>query len=77
MFFISGGIALLALLFIVPLVIFAFVFWAWMLVSAIRNPGLTDGEKVAWVIVIVFLHFLGTLLYLCLGRSKRKIPVTA
>jgi len=46
------------------------VFWIWMLVHAITNKGLGDGEKVAWVLVIFFLHFLGALLYFFIGHSK-------
>jgi hypothetical protein len=51
------------------------VFWIWMLVSAIQNKGLTDGEKVGWVLAIVFLHFIGSLLYLFIGHPKRKLAV--
>jgi len=42
-----------------------------MLVSAIQNKGLNGTEKVIWVLVIIFLHFLGAFLYLLLGRPKR------
>jgi hypothetical protein len=47
------------------------VFWIWMLVSAILNKGLNGTEKVIWVLVIIFLHFLGAFLYLLLGHPKR------
>jgi len=46
------------------------IFWIWMLVNAITNKGLGDGEKIAWVLVIFFLHFLGALLYFFIGRPK-------
>jgi len=49
------------------------VFWIWMLVSAIQNKGLTDGEKTGWVLAIVFLHFIGLLFYLFIGYLKRKV----
>lgn len=48
-------------------------FWIWMLVSAVQNKGLSDGEKVAWVLAIVFFHFLGSLLYLFIGWPKRNV----
>jgi hypothetical protein len=48
----------------------AFVFWIWMLVHAITNKGLGDGEKIAWVLIILFLHFLGALIYFFVGRPK-------
>ncbi len=48
-----------------------FAFWIWMLVDAITNKGLTDVEKIIWVLVIIFVHFIGALIYLLLGRPKR------
>ena len=57
-------------LFLLPLVLLAFVFWLWMLVHAITNRGVGDGEKIAWVLVILFLHFLGALIYFIVGRPK-------
>ena len=65
------------LLFLVPLALLFTAFWIWMLVDAIQNKGLTDGEKVGWVLAIVFLHFLGALLYFFIGRPKRTTPLTA
>ena len=47
-------------------------FWIWMLVSAIQNKGLSDGEKVGWVLAIVFFHFIGSLLYFFIGHPKRR-----
>jgi sterol desaturase/sphingolipid hydroxylase (fatty acid hydroxylase superfamily) len=52
-----------------------FAFWIWMLISAIQNKGLTDGEKIGWVIAIVFLSFLAALLHLFMGHPKRKTPL--
>jgi hypothetical protein len=71
-----------ALLFLLPLVVvvtifslgtLACVFWIWMLVDAIRNPGMDEGEKIGWVLAIVFLHFIGGALYFFLGRPKRNL----
>jgi membrane protein implicated in regulation of membrane protease activity len=67
----------LAALLVVPLILFLLVFWIWMLVSAIQNKGLTDGEKTDWVLGIVFFHLLGSLLYFFIGRPRRKLPPVA
>ena len=48
-----------------------FAFWLWMLIDAIKNPRLQSTEKIVWVLVIVFLHFLGAFIYLLAGRSGR------
>ena len=61
--------------FLLPLVLAVFVFWIWMLVSAVQNKGLTDGEKIAWVLVIVLTHWLGALLYFFIGHPKRNTPL--
>jgi Phospholipase_D-nuclease N-terminal len=66
---------LLLIFFILPIAILLFAFWIWMLISAIQNKGLTEGEKIAWVLVIVLLHFLGALLYLFIGHPKRHTPL--
>ena len=62
--------ALLLALLCIPLVLLSFVFWIWMLVHAITNKALSDGERVAWVLVILFLHFIGGLIYFIFGRSR-------
>jgi len=59
--FVIGGTIGLAIL----------AFWIWMLVHAITNNGLTDTEKIIWVLVIIFVHFIGALIYFFVGRPKR------
>ncbi len=75
--FLGGGEILLVMMmfFIIPIALVAFVFWIWMLVDAIQNKGLTDGEKIAWVLVIALLHALGALVYFIVGHPKRKTPL--
>ena len=78
-----GGLAaILLLLALAPLAVivavalfgvFLMVFWIWSLVNAIQNKGLTDGEKIGWVLAIVFFHFIGSVLYFFIGRPKRNI----
>lgn len=46
------------------------VFWIWMLIHAITNNGIGTGEKVAWVLVLIFLHVIGPIAYLIFGFPK-------
>jgi len=49
----------------------AFVFWIWALVDAIRVPDdsrFRAGNKLLWVLVIVFLHVIGAIIYVVVGR---------
>ena len=59
-------------LFAIPIGLAIFAFWIWMLVDAIQNKGLTDGEKVGWVLAIALVHFIAALLYFFIGRPKGK-----
>jgi hypothetical protein len=65
--FIAVGVGLFGML----LAALSFVFWLWMLVSAITNPRIAGGEKIAWVLVIILLNFLGALIYCLFGKSRR------
>lgn len=69
---ISGIIGLFPFLFVGTICLILFAFWIWMLIDAIQNKGLTDGEKIGWVLAVVFLHFIGGLLYFFIGRPKRN-----
>lgn len=67
---IGGAIGLLGALFIGLLSLACFIFWVWMLIHAITNKGLSDGEKIVWVLVVIFLPFIGSIIYFLLGRPK-------
>jgi hypothetical protein len=71
MFAVVEVVGLLFLLFWIALGLLACVFWIWMLIDAITNNGLSGTEKIVWVLVIIFLHFLGALIYFFVGRSRR------
>ncbi len=67
---ISGTFGLFYLLIRGVLGLLLFAFWVWMLVHAITNKGLRDGEKILWVLVVILLPFLGAVLYFFLGKPK-------
>ena len=46
-------------------------FWLWMLIDAVASP-MDSGTKVVWVLLIVFLGFLGALAYAVMGRGPRR-----
>jgi predicted transporter len=65
--FIFAGIAGLFFLLLGILIV---VFWIWMLVDCIQNQSLSSTEKIVWVLVILFLHALGALIYYLVGRRR-------
>ena len=68
---------LFVVLIMLPLALLATAFWIWMLISAIQNKGLDEGEKIAWVLVVALLHLLGAIIYFFVGHPKRRTPLTA
>jgi hypothetical protein len=68
-----GGLSLILGLFFLLLGLASFVVWIWMLIHAVTNHGLSDGEKILWVLLIIFLPLIGVLLYFFLGRPKKTV----
>ena len=67
--FIFGGIALL---FGIVLSIAAFVFWILMLVDSINRKFKKRDERIIWVLVIVFTHIIGALIYYFVVKRKAR-----
>ncbi|HEX4792727.1 MAG TPA: PLD nuclease N-terminal domain-containing protein [Humisphaera sp.] len=49
------------------------IFWIWALVDCLSSP-MPTGEKVMWFFVIVFLHFIGALVYVAVARVPHQPP---
>ena len=61
----------LLLLLVIPLTIAAFVLWIWMLVDCATHEPAEGNDKIVWILIIVFTHWLGALIYLLARRPKR------
>lgn len=62
---------------VVPLAVACFAFWVWMLLDCVRNPRLTDTERLIWAIVICLAHLLGALIYFFAGRRSGRPPTSS
>jgi pilus assembly protein TadC len=62
---------------VLPVALLGTAFWIWMIISAVQNKGLTDSERVAWVLVVALLQLLGAIIYFFAGHSKRNTPLPA
>jgi membrane-bound ClpP family serine protease len=67
-----AGVALLIIwLLTVAFGVAAFGFWIWMLIDCItKEPG-EGNEKLIWILVIVFTHFIGAAIYYFVRRPER------
>jgi len=55
-------------LFWIILVLFATIFWFWMLIDCLSRRRFED--KLTWVIVLLLLNIIGAILYYLLVKSK-------
>jgi cytochrome c oxidase assembly factor CtaG len=58
------------------LVVAALIFWVAMIVDAVTNKGVSDTERLMWVLLVVLLVPglpLGAVIYFLYGRPKRRL----
>ena len=66
---VGGFLALWIILWVIGIA--ATIFWLWMLIDALTHEPTTN-DKILWVLVIGFLHFIGALVYFFVRRSQRS-----
>ena len=47
-------------------------FWIWMIVDCATHER-NSTEKIVWIVIIVFTHLLGALIYFFVRKQKRSI----
>jgi hypothetical protein len=57
---------------LLPLLLLAFAFWIWMLVDCATKESSQGNDKVIWILVILFTHWIGALIYFLVRRPERK-----
>ena len=55
--------------------ILLFLFWLWMLVDCLKRDFKKDYEKIVWVLVMIFLHILGAVIYYFVVKVEEKRTV--
>jgi hypothetical protein len=57
----------------------AFAFWIWAIVDVVKvadDSMFRAGNKLIWVLVIVFTHVIGAIIYLVVGRPEPATRVS-
>jgi amino acid permease len=67
----AGGLGILVLLVALVLGLAAMIFWIWALVDCAKNEPSQGNEKVVWILIIVFTHWIGALIYFLVRRPAR------
>ena len=70
------GFGIIELLFLVPLMLIGVLgtlFWIWMIVDCALHESSTGNDKIVWILVILFTHLIGALLYYFVRRPRRPV----
>jgi Phospholipase_D-nuclease N-terminal len=52
--------------------ILGMLFWIWMLIDCATKEPSEGNDKVIWILVILFTHFIGALIYYFIRRPERE-----
>ncbi len=71
----GSGIFAVLMIMLLMLVLFAamislFVFWIYMIIDCAKNRKLSDSERIAWILVLVFLGVIGGTIYYFAVKRK-------
>ena len=63
-----GGAELMLILILMLLALVVNAFWIWMIISAVQNKGLTDNERLIWILLVGIIYYFA-------AHPKRKTPL--
>ncbi len=59
--------------FLIPVIILELGLMVFALVDLIKRKYVTGGNKILWVILIIFVQIIGPALYLIMGRKEGPV----
>ena len=51
--------------------ILASIFWVWMIIDCATKESPQGNDKLVWILIIVFMHWIGSLIYYFVRRPQR------
>jgi len=57
---------------LIAIILLCLLLWLAALISIIRNEFVGANEKLMWAVLVVFLPFVGTILYYAIGVKRIK-----
>lgn len=65
-----GSITTLAL--IIPIIILEFILMITAVIHILRNPIYRFGNRILWLIIVIFVQIIGPILYFLIGRGEKE-----
>ena len=47
------------------------ILWIWMLIDCATNEPSEGNDKIIWILIIIFTHWIGSLIYFLVRRPQR------
>jgi hypothetical protein len=70
-----SSVGILFLLLALLIILAGSIFWVWMLVECATKESNSGNDKVVWIIIILFAHFVGALIYFFARRPRRYAEI--
>jgi hypothetical protein len=70
-----SSVGILFLLLALLIILAGSIFWVWMLVECATKESNSGNDKVVWIIIILFAHFVGALIYFFAKRPRRYAEI--
>ena len=58
-------------LLIVALMLGASIFWVFMIIECATKEATSGNDKLIWILIVIFTHWIGALLYYFVRRPQR------
>jgi hypothetical protein len=65
------GISLLFLCGVAAIAILGTLFWLWMIVDCATHESSGSNQQIVWLLIIIFTHLIGAILYYFIRRPER------
>jgi hypothetical protein len=59
--------------FLIPIFLLEIGLLVWALIDVLKREHVTGGNKVVWILVIIFVSILGPLIYFIFGRKEGPV----
>ncbi|MBC8426892.1 PLDc_N domain-containing protein [bacterium] len=67
-----GHWEILIIFFVFGIGILGSILWIWMLIDCATKESSEGNDKLIWILIILFTHWIGGLIYLIVRRPKRQ-----
>lgn len=61
----------LVTLIVLSVILAGFIFWVWVIVDCATKEPSEGNDRIVWILIILFTHIIGALIYYFVRRPER------